>query len=112
MRKNINMILETYINEYLYIRRCFSNSWNIFIIAFFRNEICFKSNRQDSMKILLTGGNGFIGQHLQTKLHDHDLVLTSRGNMFDNSVKYFKKNEFKIIYGNRGRRINKFFRYI
>ena len=44
------------------------------------------------MKILLTGGNGFIGQHLQTKLHDHDLVLTSRGNMLDNSVKYFKKN--------------------
>ena len=44
------------------------------------------------MKILLTGGNGFIGQHLQAKLHDHDLVLTSRGNMFDNSVKYFKKN--------------------
>ena len=44
------------------------------------------------MKILLTGGNGFIGQHLQKKLHDHDLVLTSRGNMPDNSVKYFKKN--------------------
>ena len=43
------------------------------------------------MKILLTGGNGFIGQHLQTKLHDHDLVLTSRRNMLDNSVKYFKK---------------------
>ena len=44
------------------------------------------------MKILLTGGNGFIGQHLQKKLHDHDLVLTSRANMLDNSVKYFKKN--------------------
>ena len=44
------------------------------------------------MKILLTGGNGFIGQHLQTKLHDHDLVLTSRGKVLDNSVKYFKKN--------------------
>ena len=48
--------------------------------------------RQDSMKILLTGGDGFIGQHLQTKLHDHDLVLTSRANMLDNPVKYFKKN--------------------
>ena len=44
------------------------------------------------MKILLTGGNGFIGQHLQKKLNDHDLVLTSRANMLDNSVKYFKKN--------------------
>ena len=52
----------------------------------------FKSIRQDSMKILLTGGNGFIGQHLQTKLHDHDLVLTSRRKVLDNSVKYFKKN--------------------
>ena len=44
------------------------------------------------MNILaLTGGNGFIGQHLQTKLHDHDLVLTSRRKVLDNSVKYFKK---------------------
>ena len=51
MRKNINMILETYINEYLYIRRCFSNSWNIFIISFFRDEICFKRNKP--LKILL-----------------------------------------------------------
>ncbi len=42
------------------------------------------------MKILLTGGNGFIGQHLQTKLHEHDLVLTSRRNI--NTAKYFKKN--------------------
>ena len=44
------------------------------------------------MKILLTGGNGFIGKHLQTKLHDHDLVLTSRENMLDNSCKYLNKN--------------------
>ena len=44
------------------------------------------------MKILLTGGDGFIGQHLQTKLYDHDVVLTSRGNMLDNSPKYIKKN--------------------
>ena len=44
------------------------------------------------MKILLTGGNGFIGQHLQTKLHDHDLVITSRGNTLDNSAMHFKKN--------------------
>ena len=44
------------------------------------------------MKILLTGGNGFIGQHLQKKLRSHELVLTSRGKVLDNSVKYFKKN--------------------
>ena len=43
------------------------------------------------MKILLTGGNGFVGKHLQTKLYDHTLVLTSRGNIIGNSPKYFKK---------------------
>jgi len=31
MRKNINMILATYINEYLYICRCFSNSRSILL---------------------------------------------------------------------------------
>ena len=49
------------------------------------------------MKILLTGGNGFIGQHLQKKLHDHDLVLTSRANMLDNSVKYFHSEIYAQI---------------
>lgn len=44
------------------------------------------------MKILLTGENGFVGKHLQTKLHDHTLVLTSRGNILENSTKHFKKN--------------------
>ena len=43
------------------------------------------------MKILLTGGNGFVGRHLQTKLYDHTLVMTSRGNVLGNSPKYFKK---------------------
>lgn len=43
------------------------------------------------MKILLTGGNGFVGKYLQTKLYDHTLVLTSRGNVLGNSPKYFKK---------------------
>jgi len=43
------------------------------------------------MKILLTGGNGFVGKHLQTKLYDHTLVLTSHGNILGNSPKYFKK---------------------
>jgi UDP-glucose 4-epimerase len=48
--------------------------------------------RSDAMKILLTGGNGFVGKFLQTKLYNHTLVLTSRGNMLGSSLKYFKKS--------------------
>jgi UDP-glucose 4-epimerase len=54
-------------------------------------RVRYKNMRLDAMKILLTGGNGFVGKYLQTKLYDHTLVLTSRGNVLGNSPKYFKK---------------------
>ena len=43
------------------------------------------------MKILLTGADGFIGKHLQSKLLDHNVIYISRGNALKN-YKYFKKN--------------------
>ena len=43
------------------------------------------------MKILLTGADGFIGKHLQSKLLDHNVIYISRGNTLKN-YKYFKKN--------------------
>ena len=45
------------------------------------------------MKILLTGGNGFIGRNLQTKLQDQNLLITSRHDIPNKPGKYFKKNK-------------------